>query len=94
MSVIVLFGRRKAILYGARWKAADSELEHRLNEETQRWLRETGGPPAGSMDPDYTTAMEVGISNGGRLYRHVSSQRGSVRDAYARARQLELFRLR
>lgn len=92
MSVIVLFGRRKAILYCARWKAADSALEQRLNQETQRWLRETGGPPAGSPDPDHTTAMEVGTANGGRVYRHVSSQRNQVRDAYARARQLELFR--
>jgi hypothetical protein len=91
MSVIVLFGRRKAILYGARWTAADGDLELRLNEETRRWLRETGGPPAGSTDPDYLTAMQLAGAHGGRVYRYVSSQRNLVRDAYARARQLDLF---
>lgn len=91
MSVIVRFGRRKAILCGARWTAADGGLEEKLNRETRQWLRETGGPPLGDGDPDYTTALAMGRAHGGRIQRHLMSGRASTREAYARVRQMELF---
>jgi hypothetical protein len=91
MSVIMRFGARKAILCGARWQAADRALEAALNEATRRWLRETGGPPIGDADPDFTTACVIGIAHGGRIHRSLAANRGSSRDAYLSARQLGLF---
>lgn len=91
MSVIMRFGNRKAILCGARWQAADRDLESALNDATRRWLSETGGPAIGDADPDYTTACVIGIARGGRIHRALATGRGSSRDAYLSARQLGLF---
>jgi hypothetical protein len=91
MSVIMRFGVRKAILCGARWRAADPLLERTLNAATGEWLRETGGPALGDADPDFTTALTIGVSHGGRVQRHLPGLRASTRDAYLRARQLSLF---
>ncbi len=85
------FGIRKAILCGARWQAADPELEGMLNGATRQWLQETGGPPPGDADPDFTTAMTIGIAHGGRIHRRIPSERSSTRTPYVNARQLELF---
>jgi hypothetical protein len=91
MSVIMRFGSRKAILCGARWLAADRDLEALLNDATRKWLQETGGPALGDADPDYTTARVIGTAHGGRIHRTLSSERISSRDAYLSARQLGLF---
>ncbi len=91
MSVIMRFGPRKAILTGARWRAADAALEQMLNTATREWLNETGGPPLGDADPDFTTALTIGVSHGGRIHRHLPSDRVETREAYVRARQLSLF---
>lgn len=91
MSVMMRFGARKAILCGASWTAADPELEHTLNFATREWLRETGGPTLGDSNPELTTAQVIGISHGGRVQRFLLSRRASTRDAFLRARQLELF---
>ncbi len=91
MSLILRFGTRKAILYGARWTSADAQLESILNHATRQWLEETGGPPSGDADPDLTTARVVGFAHGGRIYRHLQSGKKAAREAYVNARQLSLF---
>jgi hypothetical protein len=91
MSVIMRFGSRKAILCGSRWQAADRALEIALNDATRRWLVETGGPSIGDTDPDYTTARVIGLAHGGRIHRSLAMSRGTSRDAYLNARQLDLF---
>ncbi len=91
MSVIMRFGARRAILCGARWTAADSTLETMLNTATREWLQQTGGPPFGDADPDFTTAMVVGIAHGGRIHRHLPSDKPTTRTAYHQARQMDLF---
>jgi hypothetical protein len=91
MSVMVRFGNRKAILCQARWQAADTALETMLNEATQQWLAETGGPPLGDADPDFTTALTVGIAHGGRIHRNIPSRRPITRQVYMKARQIPLF---
>lgn len=85
------FGGRRAILCGAKWTAADPNLETMLNVATHQWLNSTGGPPIGDADPDFTTAMVVGIAHGGRIHRHLPSDKPETREAYRRARQLDLF---
>ncbi len=85
------FGTKKAILCAAQWQAADTDLEAMLNQATKEWLQQTGGPALGDADPDFTTAMTIGIAHGGRVHRHIASDRASHRTAYVRARQLELF---
>lgn len=89
MSVIVRFGSRKAILCAGEWTAADRVLEERLNQATQSWLRETGGPAIGDADPDFTTAMTIGVAHGGKIHRHVA--RPSTQRVYLQARQMEMF---
>jgi len=91
MSVIMRFGSRKAILHGAIWRAADAALEQMLNAATRQWLEETGGPAVGDADPDFTTALTIGVSHGGRIHRHLPGGEGRSRDAYVRARQRKLF---
>jgi hypothetical protein len=91
MSVIMRFGTRRAILCGARWKAADPSLERVLNDATKVWLRETGGPAIGDRDPDFTTALKVGVECGGAMHRHASPANGYAREVYLRARQLSMF---
>jgi hypothetical protein len=85
------FGSRKAILHGAQWSAADRTLEARLNEATKRWLKETGGPELGDVDPDFTTALTIGLNLGGRIHRHLPAATASVKDPYRHARQMGLF---
>lgn len=85
------FGARRAILCGARWTAADSALETMLNEATSQWLQDTGGPPLEDADPDFTTAMVIGIAHGGRIHRHLPSDKPSTRATYINARQMSLF---
>jgi len=91
MSVIMRFGTRRAILCGARWKAADPSLERALNEATAAWLRETGGPELGDRDPDFTTALKIGLARGGCMHRHAAPENGMAREVYLRARQLPMF---
>lgn len=91
MSVIMRFGARRAILCGSRWTAADPALENTLNDATRQWLQETGGPPFEDADPDFTTAMVIGISHGGRIHRHLPSDKPATRNAYVNARQMNLF---
>lgn len=56
MSVLVRFGRKKAILCAGKWSCADPRLEEQLQNALEIWVQKTGGPPIGYADPDKYTA--------------------------------------
>ncbi len=59
MGVVVRFGARRAFLREGQWRCADPQLELRLNQETDRWIGETGGPELGSVDPEADVARTI-----------------------------------
>jgi len=71
MGVVVKIGVRRAILREGQWRCADRRLETRLNQETDRWITETGGPEIGSVDPEADVARTIAEQFGGALLLHV-----------------------
>jgi hypothetical protein len=88
MSVLVRFGNRKAILRWGEWWSADRALEAELNEETSRWIRQTGGPPLRDRDQERTVAVEMAARFDGRLGVHVKSRSGKSTQRFFEQRQL------
>jgi hypothetical protein len=78
MGIVVSVRRQKAFLRDGEWRSADSSLETDLNEETERWVTETGGPALDSPDPEHEVAKEVMRRLGGRV---LLQSRGNPRDA-------------
>ncbi|MBM3810669.1 MAG: hypothetical protein FJW20_03425 [Acidimicrobiia bacterium] len=90
MSVLVRVDNRKAILRAGRWVCSDRELESQLNEETSRWISETGGPPIHAADQERTVAKEIAGRFGGRVVLYLKSASGKSEQYFYRQRQLQL----
>ncbi|MFN7923480.1 MAG: hypothetical protein U0Q16_25485 [Bryobacteraceae bacterium] len=88
MSVLVQFGKRKAILRTGRWLSADLGLERRLNDGTVEWIRSTGGPPVSEKDQERTVAAEMATQFGGRIALYLQSQSGDSEKFFLEHRQL------
>ncbi len=67
MGVVIKIGGRKAFLREGKWWCADRRLELRLNEETDRWIGETGGPELNSLDPEADVARTISRVCGGSV---------------------------
>lgn len=89
MSVMVRVGRRKAFFRDATWRSSDLRLEALLNEMTQRWLRDTGGPPLGDYDQELAVAREIARQAGGRIGAHVRSDSQALKRQFFAHRQME-----
>ena len=90
MGVVLRVGRQKAFLRDGEWWSADPDLEQRLNEITQSWIEETGGPPLSSADPEREAAREISRRAGGRILLHVPANGESASRTWFRKRQYRL----
>jgi hypothetical protein len=88
MSVLVRFGKHKAILREGLWLSANRALESLLNQETSGWIRETGGPSLSDRDQERAVAAELADRLGGRITLHVRAQCDEATAPYIQHRQL------
>ena len=91
MGALVQIDGRKAFLRQGSWISADLELEARLNQATETWIQETGGPAVADSDPERTVARTMAKRFGGRVLIHVHGNPSESRRVYLRRRQLPLF---
>ena len=89
MSVLVRFGKHKAFLRAGRWVSAHVALEEQLNDETARWLRETGGPPIREIDQERGVAAEMAERFGGKVLLRMRTRSSRSKQAFFELRQLE-----
>lgn len=89
MSVLVRIGKQKAILRAGFWVCASSQLEHELNSETQRWIRETGGPSIRERDQEGHVAAEIAKRFGGRVTLHMRTRSRRSAAVFFAQRQLQ-----
>ncbi|MBI4877133.1 MAG: hypothetical protein HY822_21065 [Acidobacteria bacterium] len=90
MGLLVQIDGRKAFLRQGVWVSADGKLEARLNQATEDWIRETGGPPLDDSDPERTVARTLAERFGGRVLLHQPGDAGTSRRMYFERRQLRL----
>lgn len=90
MGVIVQIRDRKAFLRHGVWWSADLELEARLNELTDAWIRECGGAPLSSPDPELATAREIARRAGGKALLHAPGSARQLQRQYFSRRQYRL----
>lgn len=74
MGVVVKIGARKAFLREGKWRCADPRLELHLNERTDRWIGETGGPELNSTDPEADVAQTIARLCGGVVILQVQAR--------------------
>ena len=91
MGALVQIDGRKAFLRQGSWISTDPELEARLNQATETWIRETGGPVVSDSNPERTVARTMARRFGGRVLIHVRGNPSESRRVYLRRRQLWLF---
>ena len=91
MSVLVRFGRQKAILRLGRWVSANKHMEARLNLATSDWIRQTGGPPLSHPNHERAAAEEIATRFGGRIVLKVTPTSKRAAQVWVRQRQLRLF---
>lgn len=91
MAVLVRISGQKAILRGGEWRSANRELERRLNQATDRWIRQTGGPRLDDPDPERAVARHIAPLFGGKVALAVRSKNPATRRTYVERRQMELF---
>lgn len=87
MGVVIKIGVRKAILREGQWRCANPRLELRLNQETEGWIRETGGPEIGSADPEADVARTIAGRCGGVVVLHVPAPSKRSASLYFSRRQ-------
>jgi hypothetical protein len=87
MGVVLRIGARKAFLRDGQWRCADSRLELRLNQETDRWISETGGPDLASPDPEADVAEAMARLCGGVIQMHVQAHSKRSTSLYFSRRQ-------
>jgi hypothetical protein len=85
---MIRVGRRKAFFRAGAWRSSDRALEASLNELTQRWLRDTGGPPLKESDQELAIAREMARRTGGRISAHVPSYSQALRRHFFARRQM------
>jgi len=90
MSVLVRFGKQKAILRQGVWVSADAEFERLLNATTEKWIQATGGPPITDRDHERTVAKAIAEELGGRVLLRVKTSRKQAARLYISRRQLHL----
>ncbi len=91
MSVLVRFGRKKAILRLGRWVSADRRTETMLNEATNDWIRRTGGPPLEHPQQERVAAEEIASRFGGRILLKLNPTSKRASRVWIQHRQLRLF---
>jgi hypothetical protein len=91
MGIIASIGGQKVLLGRGLWRSADLALEARLNELTEAWIRETGGPPLDARDPERQVAEEMIRRLGGHLLHHLPARGQEAARRYFAHRQLRLF---
>jgi hypothetical protein len=91
MAVLAQFDGRKAFLRQGTWVSANRALERRLNEATEAWIRETGGPLLSDADPERTVARTIAARFGGRILIHQPGDPRESRRVYFDRRQLRLY---
>jgi hypothetical protein len=90
MGVVVSIRRTKAFLRDGVWRCCEQELESRLNESTEAWILDTGGPALNSPDPELEVAREMARRHGGRIVLRVPAPaRQAARDYFSK-RQYKL----
>ena len=89
MSVLVRFGKLKAILREGAWICAGRTLESELNATTSEWIRQTGGPSLSDPDQELSVAKEIAARHGGRILLHVPAQSKEATDPFLQHRQLQ-----
>lgn len=90
MGVILILGRRRAILRRGEWRCADIGLERRLNLWTEEFLRSAEGPGLAEADQEMAVAREMAARTGGRvIHAAQSSPERTARDFFSK-RQLPL----
>ena len=87
MGVVLRIGARKAFLRDGQWRCADARLELRLNQETDRWIAETGGPDIASADPESEVARQMARLCGGVVKLHVQAHPKRSTSLYFSRRQ-------
>jgi hypothetical protein len=87
MGIVLQVGARKAFLRGGVWRCADLRLEQRLNQETDRWISETGGPDLASADPEADVARMIAKACGGTVKMHVQADHKRSTSVYFSRRQ-------
>jgi len=78
MGALVQIDGRKAFLRQGSWISANRELEARLNQATETWIQETGGPVVSDSDPERTVARTMAKRFGGRVLTHCAGTRVSL----------------
>jgi hypothetical protein len=91
MSVLVRFGKQKAILRLGRWVSADKAVEARLNEATVEWVRQTGGPPLSHPNHELAAAQVIATRLGGRIVLKVNPKSKRAARIWVQQRQMRLF---
>ena len=91
MGALVQIDGRKAFLRQGSWISANRELEARLNQATETWIQETGGPAVSDSNPERTVARTMAKRFVGRVLIHVRGDPSESRRVYLRRRQLWLF---
>ncbi|MEK7753231.1 MAG: hypothetical protein AAB654_15005 [Acidobacteriota bacterium] len=90
MGALIQIDGRKAFLRQGSWMSADLELEVRLNQATEAWIQETGGPAVSDSDPERTVARTLAKRFGGRVLTHVRGDPSESRRVYLSRRQMRL----
>ncbi len=87
MGMVLKIGARKAFLRSGQWRCADLRLESLLNQETERWIGETGGPDIASADPEAEVARQMAAVCGGIVKMHVRANQKRSTSLYFSRRQ-------
>ena len=90
MSVLVRFGDSKAILRSGQWRSSNLALERRLNDATDAWIQETGGPRLEDLHQERSVAEEMARRFQGRLGQYLRSRTGHSADSFFEKRQMHL----
>lgn len=91
MGALMRIRGQKVFLRRGFWRCADAGLESELTQVTERWIRETGGPPLSARDPEYEVAREMARRYRGKILSHVPSRGREVARLLFKKRQLLLF---
>lgn len=91
MGALLRIRGQKVILRKGLWRCANTVLETELTQVTESWIRETGGPPISSADPEFEVAREMVRRYRGKLLSHVPTRGKEAARMYFRKRQLLLF---
>jgi hypothetical protein len=90
MSVLLRIGNRKAFLAAGRWTSASARLERELNESTNSWFQETGGPSIREPEQERAVAAEMARRFQGDVVVYLRSASRASSKAFLAQRQMQL----